>query len=40
MASIDSGYPLLEKEAWKDGPGAIDDLARMAAVAMRLLPAA
>jgi hypothetical protein len=40
VASIDSGYPLLEKEAWKDGPGAIDDLARQAAVALKLLPAA
>jgi hypothetical protein len=39
-ASIDSGYPLLEKEAWKDGVGAVDELARRAAVAMKLLPAA
>jgi hypothetical protein len=39
VASIDSGYPLLEKEAWKDGAGAVDDLARMAAAAMKLLPA-
>ena len=39
MASIDSGYPILEKEAWKDGVGAVDELARMAAAAIRLLPA-
>ena len=39
MASIDSGYPLLEAEAWKDGVGAVDDLARMAAGALKLLPA-
>jgi hypothetical protein len=39
-ASIDSGYPLLEKEAWKDGPGAIDDLARLTLSALKLLPAA
>jgi hypothetical protein len=39
-ASIDSGYPLLEKEAWKDGPGAVDELARQAAAALKLLPAA
>jgi hypothetical protein len=38
-ASIDSGYPLLEQEAWKDGPGAVDDLARLAADALKLLPA-
>jgi hypothetical protein len=34
------GYPLLEKEAWKDGVWAIDELARQAAAAMKLLPAA
>ena len=39
VASIDSGYPLLEREAWKDGPGAIDELARQAAEALKLLPA-
>jgi hypothetical protein len=39
-ASIDSGYPLLEAEAWKDGPGAVDELARQAAAALKLLPAA
>jgi hypothetical protein len=39
-ASIDSGYPLLETEAWKDGPGAVDELARLAAAALKLLPAA
>ena len=39
-ASIDSGYPLLEAEAWKDGPGAVDQLARQSAVALKLLPAA
>lgn len=38
MASIDSGYPILEKEAWKDGVGAVDELARMAAAAMKYLP--
>jgi hypothetical protein len=40
QASIDSGYPLLEAEAWKDGVGAVDELARLAAVALKLLPAA
>ena len=40
IASIDSGYPLLEAEAWKDGVGAVDDLARMAAAALKFLPAA
>ena len=40
QASIDSGYPLLEAEAWKNGVGAVDELARLAAVALKLLPAA
>jgi hypothetical protein len=39
-ASIDSGYPLLEREARRDGVGAVDELARQAAAALKLLPAA
>lgn len=40
LASIDSGYPLLLKEAQKDGPDAVIALAKMAAAATRFLPEA
>jgi len=39
QASIDSGYPFLLSEAEKEGAEAIRELTRMAATAMRLLPA-
>jgi ferredoxin len=38
--SIESGYPLLEREAVKDGPEALALLAQMRDAAMQLLPAA
>jgi hypothetical protein len=38
MASIESGLPLLEGEAAKEGPGAMAALRRMTADAMRYLP--
>ena len=37
-ASIHSGYPLLEKEAHKDGPRAVQELAILRTKAMALLP--
>ena len=40
QASIDSGYPLLLKPAMDEGQDAVDELARLAAVALKLLPAA
>ena len=40
MASIDGGYPLLETEAKKDGAEAVEELARLALEAFKLLPAA
>lgn len=40
QASINSGFPLLEQEAAKDGGAALADLAKMVAAAERYLPAA
>jgi hypothetical protein len=40
QASIDSGYPLLLEPAMEEGQEAVDTLARLAAAAMTLLPAA
>ena len=40
LASIESGYPLLQREAVKDGPEAVAELCRMRDAAMTLLPAA
>jgi hypothetical protein len=40
LASIESGYPFLLKEAQKDGDAAVFELAKMAAAATRFLPAA
>lgn len=39
-ASIDSGFPLLEAEAKKEGPLALKELSRMVNAAQRWLPAA
>jgi hypothetical protein len=40
VESIESGYPLLEREAAKDGAEALAELAQLRNAAMRLLPAA
>lgn len=40
MASIESGYPLLEAPAKKDGPLALQELQRMYQQALTLVPAA
>ena len=39
LASIDSGLPLLREMAEEDGGGAIEDLGRMHAAALELIPA-
>lgn len=39
MASIDSGLPLLRREAEKDGPEAVEELERLVKVGLALVPA-